>query len=397
VQTQLYKEYKKAQDMDDTKKNFFTMWKALAPVHNHPPTLDVKDSSVSRDSWWKDVFKPRDLTNVESGYKMILLLHILVHAQHINDRVLIFSESIRTLDFVGKMLALEDWSAHMCSLEETFPGKKLGGWQKDRDFLYLNGTTSAYDRGRLVDEFNNEHSTVKAFMISSRAGSLGINLTAANRVVLLDGSFNPTIATQAVFRAWRYGQTKETFCFLTEGTIEQKIYARSVSKSGIALRVIDNKSCHRNFSAAELDDLTKSLTWVGCDECGKWRVLPDTEDLAGQCWNCSMNPEIENDNCEKPERSQLWYEARALLARNRACACQKQNPISTLSPTKCMADDSEDCALPDADTLRLTDKDRILKHLLEIVHKRNKKNHLVSRHDFHEALLESTVKYRRGA
>ena len=101
---------------------------------------------------------------------------------------------------------------------------------------------------------------------------------AANRVVLFDNHFNPTILTQALYRSYRYGQTKPVFAyrFMTEGSVEEKIYSRSVNKTGVSLRVIDNKTIARNFTERELQDLEETDTWVQCDRyvcCGKGRIL----------------------------------------------------------------------------------------------------------------------------
>ena len=73
--------------------------------------------------------------------------------------------------------------------------------------------------------------------------------------------------TQAVFRSYRYGQTKPVFAYrlMTEGSVEEKIYSRGVNKSGIALRVIDNKTIARSFTQKELEDLEETDLWVQCD------------------------------------------------------------------------------------------------------------------------------------
>jgi hypothetical protein len=71
----------------------------------------------------------------------------------------------------------------------------------------LDGRTESSQRQKLVERFNEpSNKRVKCTLISTRAGSLGINLHAANRVVIVDGSWNPTYDLQAIYRAWRYVQ-----------------------------------------------------------------------------------------------------------------------------------------------------------------------------------------------
>jgi hypothetical protein len=97
------------------------------------------------------------------------------------------------------------------------------------------------------------------FLISTRSGGIGVNLVAANRVVLMDGHFNPTHDVQAICRCYRYGQESDVSVYrlLCEGTLEEKIFKRTVNKQSLAARVMEDDSTEiKNlFSASELDDL----------------------------------------------------------------------------------------------------------------------------------------------
>jgi len=97
--------------------------------------------------------------------------------------------------------------------------------------MRMDGSTAMSKRQPLIDRFNNSSADdVFCFLLTTRVGGVGVNLTGATRVVLFDPTWNPSVDINARERAWRLGQTKPVcvYRFLTAGTIEEKIYHRQV-------------------------------------------------------------------------------------------------------------------------------------------------------------------------
>ncbi|CAJ1976268.1 unnamed protein product [Sphenostylis stenocarpa] len=274
------------------KRCFFAGYQALARIWNHPGILQltkeakdyakdedavenflVDDSSSDENSdynvlagekmgyandllqrkdgngfflkgWWNDLLHGKIYKEIDHSGKMVLLMEILTMSSDVGDKVLVFSQSIPTLDLIELYLS-------------RIPrrGKRGKFWKKGKDWYRLDGRTVSSERQKLVERFNEPlNKRVKCTLISTRAGSLGINLHAANRVVIVDGSWNPTYDLQAIYRSWRYGQTKPVFAYrlLAHGTMEEKIYKRQVTKEGLAARVVDRQQVHRTISKEEM-------------------------------------------------------------------------------------------------------------------------------------------------
>nr|CAD7445550.1 unnamed protein product [Timema bartmani] len=141
--------------------------------------------------------------------KMVLLDKLLPRLQEQDSRVLIFSQMTRMLDI------LEDYCHWKCY-----------------KYCRLDGQTPHEDRQRQINEFNAPGSEKFLFMLSTRAGGLGINLATADVVVIYDSDWNPQMDLQAMDRAHRIGQMKQVrvFRFITENTVEEKIVERAEVK-----------------------------------------------------------------------------------------------------------------------------------------------------------------------
>ncbi len=102
-----------------------------------------------------------------------------------------------------------------------------------------------------------QDSSIFVFLLTTRVGGLGINLTGANRVLIFDPDWNPSTDIQARERAWRIGQTKNVTIYrlLTSGTIEEKIYHRQIFKQFLTNRVLQDPKQRRFFKSNDLHEL----------------------------------------------------------------------------------------------------------------------------------------------
>ncbi|KAI8566099.1 hypothetical protein RHMOL_Rhmol02G0013200 [Rhododendron molle] len=154
---------------------------------------------------------------ITNAGKMVLLDKLLPKLKERDSRVLIFSQMTRLLDI------LEDYLLY-------------------RGYLYcrIDGNTGGDDRDASIEAFNKPGSEKFVFLLSTRAGGLGINLATADVVIIYDSDWNPQVDLQAQDRAHRIGQTKEVqvFRFCTEYTIEEKVIERAYKKLALDALVI---------------------------------------------------------------------------------------------------------------------------------------------------------------
>ncbi|KAF2196634.1 hypothetical protein GQ43DRAFT_404684 [Delitschia confertaspora ATCC 74209] len=146
---------------------------------------------------------------VNNAAKMVMLDKLLKRMKNQGSRVLIFSQMSRVLDI------LEDYSV-----------------MRNYPYCRIDGSTAHEDRIAAIDDYNKEDSEKFLFLLTTRAGGLGINLTSADIVILFDSDWNPQADLQAMDRAHRIGQKKQVmvFRFVTENAIEEKVLERAAQK-----------------------------------------------------------------------------------------------------------------------------------------------------------------------
>ncbi|XP_013408258.1 transcriptional regulator ATRX [Lingula anatina] len=222
----------------------------------------IEEAPKEREKeWWEEYIREEDQHDPALSGKLMLLFDIIRMAEAVGDKVLVFSQSLLSLDLIEQFLArINEQAKAGTNLKKS--KKKLNPlyntWTKNEDYFRIDGSTVAQHRQKYMGDFQDHKNTKgRLFLISTKAGSLGINLEAANRVVIFDASWNPSHDIQSIFRVYRFGQEKPVFVyrFLAQGTMEEKIYQRQVSKQSLAQRVVDEQQIERHFSAADLAEL----------------------------------------------------------------------------------------------------------------------------------------------
>lgn len=163
-------------------------------------------------------------------------------------------------------------------------------------YFQLDGSTPIKRRQELVDRFNVPNAQEIVFLLSSKAGGVGLNLIGANRLILFDADWNPANDAQAMGRVWRDGQKKKVFIYrlLCSGTIEEKIYQRQVSKQGLSANVVDMKEdSKQHFSVEDLKALFAFRPDAVCDthdllQCTCQEVAKKTKAAADSTTAASM-------------------------------------------------------------------------------------------------------------
>lgn len=203
--------------------------------------IDKEGMGNSRFMILEGLTKLRQLANhpkmIEPSYtgdsgKLEDITHMLENAMAEGHKVLVFSQFVK----------------HLTLVRQYLKSNKI-------DFAYLDG--ASIDRKEQVDRFNKDPK-VKAFLISIKAGGLGLNLTEADYVFILDPWWNPAVEAQAVDRAHRIGQKKKVFTykFITRNTVEEKILTLQQKKLRLTQELITTEeTIMKQLTRADIEQM----------------------------------------------------------------------------------------------------------------------------------------------
>lgn len=225
----------------------------LKKVCNSPSLLlgtNVKGEEIKRPEFIEGI--PRKLLSTPAASAKIQVLdELLVKIKNeTDDKVVLVSNYTSTMDILAALIT------------------SLG-----MSYLRLDGSTPQSKRQDMVDRFNrSSQSNSFIFLLSAKAGGTGINLIGASRLIMYDLDWNPALDLQAMARIHRDGQKKPCFIyrFVTQGAMDEKIFQRQVTKTGLADSIVDGKAAASGFSTAELRDL---FSLDEEDDCQTHRLL----------------------------------------------------------------------------------------------------------------------------
>ncbi|KAK1661941.1 hypothetical protein QYE76_050100 [Lolium multiflorum] len=169
----------------------------------------------------------------EISCKLLFIKSLLRKLLEEGHHVLIFSQTRKMLNLIQEAILLEGYK-----------------------FLRIDGTTKVSERERIVKDFQ-EGPGAQIFLLTTQVGGLGLTLTKAARVIVVDPAWNPSTDNQSVDRAYRIGQTKDVIVYrlMTSGTIEEKIYKLQVFKGALFRTATEQKEQTRYFSKKDIQEL----------------------------------------------------------------------------------------------------------------------------------------------
>ncbi|OJD18854.1 hypothetical protein AJ78_01187 [Emergomyces pasteurianus Ep9510] len=216
------------------KQSLLNIMMELKKASNHPFMFPNAESRILEGKTGREEMMRALIT---SSGKMMLLDQLLAKLRKDGHRVLIFSQMVRMLDILADYMDVRGYS-----------------------YQRLDGTIAAGPRRLSIEHFNAPDSNDFVFLLSTRAGGLGINLMTADTVVLFDSDWNPQADLQAMARAHRIGQTRpvSVYRLVSKDTVEEEVLERARNK--LLLEFI---TIQRGVTDKEATELKDKMTRAG--------------------------------------------------------------------------------------------------------------------------------------
>ncbi|WVR05791.1 hypothetical protein IAU60_002816 [Kwoniella sp. DSM 27419] len=221
----------------------------MRKISNSPMLLRKKDDDgVGGD----------ELGSAIAAAKAVIPLDTNVNDVRTSGKMVVLDKMLHSLwhETNEKVVVVSNWTSTLNLLQDLLKIRKY-------HFVRLDGSTPQKQRQDLVDRFNRDTRRQDnfVFLLSAKAGGIGLNLIGASRLFLFDSDWNPSTDLQAMARIHRDGQKRPVFIYrlLTTNTIDEKIYQRQITKTGLSDQMMDqgqtSKDSKDSFSNAELKDI----------------------------------------------------------------------------------------------------------------------------------------------
>ncbi|XP_033218058.1 DNA excision repair protein ERCC-6-like [Belonocnema kinseyi] len=310
-QKKLYKEYLASDDVSTVlhersskdgryRARMLIALTALRKICNHPDlflfTNQIVDSEEDENLELTEDLMQK-FGHWKRAGKMIVVRSLLKIWKKQGHRILLFTQSRQMMHVLEALLQSEEYT-----------------------YLRLDGTTPMAQRQLTIRKFNTDTSFF-IFLLTTRVGGLGVNLTGADRVVIYDPDWNPATDAQAKERAWRIGQDKRVTIYrlITAGTIEEKIYHRQIFKLLLSNKVLEDPRQRRLFHTSDLAELFN---------------LNEPFDGEGESDQLFKRYKLEPTNREKRKKTELNFSSRKIEEMRKLASALSKKVVQKVESAK---------------------------------------------------------------
>ncbi|KAK8257481.1 SNF2 family N-terminal domain-containing protein [Phyllosticta capitalensis] len=252
------------------------------------PITDMLPAPSNAKQRYTHVTVPSMRRFVTDSGKLATLDRLLKKLKEEGHRVLLYFQMTRMIDLMEEYLTYRNYK-----------------------YCRLDGSTKLEDRRDTVADFQTRPE-IFVFLLSTRAGGLGINLTSADTVIFYDSDWNPTIDSQAMDRAHRLGQTRQVTVYrlITRGTIEERIRKRALQKEEVQRVVISGGAgAHVDFNTRSRENRTKDIAlWLADDDQAEMIEKKEAEMAAAEANAPSRRKKAQAKKAKEINLDDMYHE-----------------------------------------------------------------------------------------